>query len=267
MHCADGVNENSAMMMRLWLIGALAFGSVAFAQDTMAVSRAPRFLRLVYVYDSLTQEPIAGAEIRDLVTGNSLQTTSTGNAELVPEFVNADGAMLRIRKLGYAPVSLYVDPLVSTPFGVALSRAVVDLPTVVTRANFQMTKDAGTRAGFETRCASGQPTCLRGDSIAQYPSRGLGDFIRFVPGVHDKLGRMHSAGPALCMPTFYVDGGLWKSPPLPNPLLGPDTVPPSPFTPLNVAGIEVYPSGQPRPPRFDRGDPSCGVIVIWTKED
>lgn len=250
----------------------LLIGASASAQDSSAAAPA-HFLRVVYVYDSLTQQPIEGAEMKDLVTGNSLMTTRTGNAELVPEFVKASGAMLRIRKLGYAPVSLFVDPLVPSPFGVALSRAIVELPTVVTRANFQMSKDAGTRGGFELRCASGQPTCLRGDSIAQYPSRGLGDFIRFAPGVHDKTGKMHSTGAELCSPTFYVDGGLWKSPPLPNPLLGPmDIQPrgfnePSPFNPLNVKGIEVYPSGQVRPPRFDGGDPSCGAIVIWTKED
>jgi hypothetical protein len=241
-------------------------GASARAQDTSAAAPA-HFLRVVYVYDSLTQQPIAGAEIRDLVTGNSLQTTRTGNAELVPEFVKASGAMLRIRKFGYAPVTLFVDPLVPTAFGVALSRAVVELPTVVTRANFQMARDAGTRAGFETRCASGQPACLRGDSIAQFPSRGLGEFIRMLPGVRNRFGAMASMGGLACAPTFYVDGGLWKSPPLPNPLLGPADTTPSPFTPLNVTGIEVYPSGQARPARFDRGDQSCGAIVIWTKDD
>jgi hypothetical protein len=251
----------------------VAIGVSARAQDTTTAT-PKHFLRVVYVYDSLTQEPIVGAEIKDLLTGNSLETTRTGNAELVPEFVKSTGAMLSVRKLGYAPVSLFVDPLVPTAFGVALSPAVVELPTVVTRANFQMARDVGTRAGFDRRCASGQPTCFRGDSIAQYPSHGLGDFIRFAPGVHNKLGTMWSTGANMCTPTFYVDGGLWKSPPLPNPLLGPlDVQPhgqftePSPFTPLNVQGIEVYPSGQPRPPRFGGGDPSCGAIVIWTKDD
>lgn len=253
-------------------LGVIVIGAPARAQDTTTAT-PKHFLRVVYVYDSLTQQPIEGAEVKDLLTGNSLQTTRTGNAELVPEFVKSTGAMLRVRKLGYAPVSLFVDPLVPTAFGVALSPAVVELPTVVTRANFQMARDVGTRAGFEKRCASGQPTCFRGDSIAQYPLHGLGDFIRVAPGVHDQRGTMWSTGAGICAPAFYVDGGLWKSPPLPNPLLGPlDTQPglfkdPSPFTPLNVQGIEVYPSGQPRPPRFGGGDPACGAIVIWTRDD
>ena len=256
------------MMIRLWLSGALAFGSAAFAQDTSAGSRHPRFLRVLFVYDSSTQAPIAGADVRDLVTGNSVTTSRTGNAGLVPEFVRASGAMLEIRKVGYAPVGpLLVDPLVPTPIAVPMSVAVPQLPTVVARANFQMARDAGTRAGFETRCASGQPTCLRGDSIAAYPSRGLGDFVRMLPGVRNRSGLMTSAFGRGCIPAFYVDGGIWKSPPLPNPLLGPADTGLSPFTPTNVQGIEVYPAGQPRPPRFNGGDSSCGVIVIWTKED
>lgn len=247
--------------MCLGLIGA----SVS-AQDSSAAAPA-HCLRVVYVYDSLTQQPIEDAEIRDLVTGNTVKTSRTGNAGLVPEFVRASGAMLEIRKVGYAPAGpLRVDPLVPTPFAVAMSAAVAQLPTVVTRANFQMSKDAGSRAGFETRCASGQPTCFRGDSISQYPSRGLGEFIRFTPTVHDKAGRMWAAGPGLCLPTFYVDGMVWQSPPLPNPLAGPTDTEPSPFNPLNVKGIEVYPSGQVRPPRFGGGNPSCGAIVICTKE-
>jgi hypothetical protein len=37
-----------------------------------------------------------------------------------------------------------------------------------------------------------------------------------------------------------------------------------PCTPTNVKAVEVYPPEKPRPLRF-QGDPTCGVVVIWTK--
>jgi hypothetical protein len=246
----------------------LACGAVRIqAQDTTATQPPSRFLRVLYVYDSATQAPIVGAKVVDLVTGNSVLSSATGNVGLAPTFVKATGAMLEIRKLGYAPVGpMLVDPLIRTPVGIAMSRAVVQLPTVTTTANYNLNRDAGTRAGYETRCATKLPTCISGDSVANYPSRGLGDFVRFASGVRNASGLMTATLGRACMPTFFVDGMLWPSPPLGNPLAGPGAGDPSPFTTQNIAGIEVYPDGQPRPLRF-QGDklPPCGAIVIWTK--
>jgi hypothetical protein len=237
------------------------------AQDTTAKPPA-RFLRILFVYDSTTEEPIVGAKVVDLVTGNSVLSSVTGNVGLSPTFVKASGAMLEIRKLGYAPVGpMLVDPLVQSPVGIPMSPTAAKLPTVVTTAHYDLNRDAGARAGFESRCATGLPTCIHGDSVAKYPSRGLGDFVRFASGVRSSGGLMAAAMGGTCMPTFFVDGMLWPSPPLGNPLAGPGTANPSPFTTQNITGVEVYPDGQPRPLRF-QGDkiPPCGAIVIWTKQ-
>lgn len=253
-----------ALMSMLCVLSA----SIARAQDT--TDKAPtRFLRVLYLYDSLSQEPIVGAKVVDLVTGNSVVSSATGNVGLAPTFVKASGAMLEIRKLGYAPVGpMLVDPTIASPVGIPMSHAVVELPTMTTTAHYDLNRDAGTRSGFDTRCATTLPTCFRGDSIGAYPSRGLGDFVRFASGIRRKDGLMVGPTGGTCMPTFFVDGMLWPSPPMANPLGGPGGRDPSPFTTQNVRGVEVYLADQPRPLRF-QGDkvPPCGAIVIWTKDN
>jgi hypothetical protein len=70
--------------------------------------------------------------------------------------------------------------------------------------------------------------------------------------------------PAYCEPSIFVDG-FWWNPHVTSPIdMQPDTPPAAPFTPANVKGVEVYPTGAARPLRFE-GDPLCGAVVIWTK--
>ena len=47
-------------------------------------------------------------------------------------------------------------------------------------------------------------------------------------------------------------------------LLNTGSPPTAPYIASNVKGVEVYPTGRPRPQRFE-GDPHCGAIVVWTK--
>jgi hypothetical protein len=71
--------------------------------------------------------------------------------------------------------------------------------------------------------------------------------------------------PAYCLPTFFVDGHEW-SPTMGPPVdLTPGRAAEGPYTPTNVKAVEIYPPERARPLRFT-GDPTCGAIVIWTKQ-
>jgi hypothetical protein len=85
------------------------------AQDKpkQAPTRPPR---LLYVVDAVTLAPIAGAEVRDLMTRNTMKTSDAGMIGLlVPGFVKATGALIQVRKAGYrSSDQMLVDPMVDT---------------------------------------------------------------------------------------------------------------------------------------------------------
>jgi len=99
--------------------------AAAVTDTTLLVATSPR---IVGVYDERTGIPIEGARITDLVGGASALTTRTGTVALA--FVDTNGTMLKIDRIGYVPLVLAVtnrpaDPpltLTLTPRGAASPR-------------------------------------------------------------------------------------------------------------------------------------------------
>jgi hypothetical protein len=252
-----------------WLAPALHAQSSAPA----GAAAKPGRPRIVLVVDAETQEPIAGAEVTDLLTRNSMQTSNDGAVGLfVPDFVKADGAILRIRKLGYQPVGgLSLDPTVDSTVVVPLQRVVEKLPTVTTTATYRVDRDAGQRDGLAQRCQAVHATCITDEQLADRPADPLSVFVQrsgATAAGDDPEPKMHSTTGGMCKPTYYVDGFLWQGrfsePPSTrgkNPRPSIDGA----FRPGDVQTIEVYTATQARPMRFSGGDPSCGAIVVWTK--
>src|SRR5215467_12679729 len=88
--------------------------------------------RLLGLFDQAPGEPIEGAEVFDVSTGWSAKTTATGTVSLV--FLPDGGDLVRIRKVGYAPVftKITISPKDTAPITMLLAR-VAELPAVVTR--------------------------------------------------------------------------------------------------------------------------------------
>lgn len=240
---------------------ALCFSTALGAQD------APTFRRLVGVFDAVTQWPIAGAEVTDRLTGNSMTTSATGHVALVPGFVRSTGAWLTVRKVGYAPVGpLILDPTVDTTVNVMMQQA-VSLPTVTTTEHYSLSKDEGRRGGFESRCQSKLVSCVRDSAFAANPAKKLADFLTQTGAVRLKCERsgcdvkMHTATVGECVP-FYFINGISYTPHGRGPIveqIGAD------FPTVDLEAAEVYRSEQPKPLRFEGGIPPCGSIVLWTK--
>jgi len=222
--------------------------------------------RVLGVFDQTTGDPIVGAEVTDLLTGDHALTTPTGTVSLW--FLRAKGTMVEVRKIGYEPWKAVVDPNDSIPMTVLLQR-VAKLPTVHSTAKLNIAADEGVRGGFDRRCDAPNVSCVREDVIDSHPANTLGDLLVRAPGiVPGRELRMHSNGTGLCRPTYYIDGFKWTVPG--SPIDQPGDVPggsgryPPPFNVSNVEMVEVYPPYAQRPLRF-AGDASCGVIAIWTK--
>jgi outer membrane receptor for ferrienterochelin and colicin len=149
----------------------------------------------------------------------------------------------------------------------------------VTTEKYCIDRDAGTWEEFARRCQSMSVTCIRSSDLEKNPAANLADFLIHASGVtiggcgggatrNQQCGkiamRSTTIPPSYCQPTFFVDGFEWNARNAAPSDLTPGTPPQAPFTPNNVKAVEVYSSERNRPLRFE-GDPTCGVVVIWTK--
>lgn len=106
-------------------------------------------LRLLGLFDQTTGEPIEGAEIFDVGSGWSAKTTATGTVSLV--FLPDGGGLVRIRKVGYAPLftKIAISPADTAPITLLLAQ-VTELPAVITKDSARHFV-SGNLNGFEER--------------------------------------------------------------------------------------------------------------------
>ena len=227
-----------------------------------------KFVRLLEVYDPDTQEPIAGVQVLDKLTGNTMTTSATGHVALVPEFVKATGALLEFRKVGFAPLGpILVDPLSDTTLLVPLRKAVTTLPAVVSTDRYNLDLDDGSRGGFERRCAVHNVSCLRDSTLAANPSRVVSEELQLGKAgvvrqcVSNPRRTTCSVSIDGCIPRILIDGfdapiGMRTWAEIDRSL-----------SPAQLEGIEIYPPGMV-PMRYfqgvGNGRPPCAVL-IWTK--
>ena len=249
-------------------------------------------LRLIGVLDAKTGDWINRATVRDTL-GTETQTTRYGVATLNVLTPIAGFYLLEIRKEGYTPrrVRLRADTtyqimftLEPNPLGEA-----TQLPAVVTTAAKQLQADAGQLSGFVERCQIVSVQCLGRADLDKRPTGNLDAVLAMKTGLHrdcrgkpqrtrvgmrddnppfddDLTGclvqmRAASPPPTYCTPTYFVDGYEWF--PFGGPAQGQiDKY----YPPQRIAGIEVYLTNEPIPPRFSTSFfTGCGAVVIWTR--
>lgn len=268
---------------RLALAAALATMSPMSAKAQTDTGRTEP-LRLIGVLDAKTGDWINRATVRDTL-GTETQTTRYGVATLNVLTPIAGFYLLEIRKEGYMPrrVRLRADTsyqimftLEPNPLGAA-----TELPAVVTTAARQLQTDAGERAGFFHRCQITSVQCVGPAELDKNPTANLDRMLAMKTGLHrdcrqrpanknafstDLFGclvQMRSASPppTYCAPTYFIDGFEWF------PFGGPAQAQVDAYyPPKRIAGIEVYLTNEPLPPRFSTSFfTGCGAIVIWTR--
>jgi hypothetical protein len=219
----------------------------------------------------LAGNPVAGSDIV-LVKAGDTTAVAAGTSDVTGRhnFVLTPGATrfrLEVRKLGFLPTTRLlvmsgVDT-VNVEVHLAPVASIQVLPTVEARDQFQLNADPGLREGIRARCAAPLVACVPDSLIADSPHASLrrlldGNSI-VIRGQDDPLHPEAPRVPGIkhpeCSPDIYVNGFRWG-------LAWKDLY--DAYKGFAIQAIEVYRAGAPRPGRFV-GDPTCGVIVIWTK--
>src|SRR6185437_6881854 len=107
---------------------ALVVGTHAGALHAQLPDTARRALahgRLLGVYDEATGDPIVGADVIDVLTGDHTLTSATGTVSLW--FLRPKGSVVQVRKVGYEPWQSVVSPADTVPLTVVLKHAVAEL--------------------------------------------------------------------------------------------------------------------------------------------
>lgn len=240
---------------------------VASAQSHRSASYRARVLG---VFDEVTGAPIENAEVFDLTTGTTALATRTGTVSLA--FLPDGGSLVRIRKLGYAPiiVPIAIAPEDTVPITMTMT-PVAELPAVVTRDTARRYISPGLR-GFEDRRRLGITGYFIDDTtLRKEEYRTLGNVLRSsMPSVAIREGpfsAMYLTGSMRCgsggPPQVYLDGV-----PVHGEIVrgreGPFNL--NSINISDIAGIEFYPTTDDMPIEFNHTPTSCGALMLWTRE-
>ena len=271
---ACGVCAKSRMpgRPRLDALGRLTvFMSRIFAAVLVAASLSalPRHIRAqdlpagaisISVRDSLGRS-ISGAELT--VDGTGVRGVTDERGELRFSAVRGGPATIKVRRLGFQPVSVdvMVDQRVPAASIITLLAIPQRLAPIVVKggANYN-----GRMAGFYQRRDLGIGHFVSREKLEHDNPSQLSDVFRRLPGVHVTSTRFirnairFRGNGTNCWPLVWLDGA-----PLPTAEFDIDFL-----TPNSIEGIEVYSGISQIPPQFmgSRGLGSCGVIVVWSRE-
>jgi hypothetical protein len=219
--------------------------------------------RLVGVFDARTGQAIEGAEVRDLKSNLSALTSTTGTVRLT--FLPEGGGLVRIRKIGYAPLAefILISAADTVPVTLVLTPTPTLLPAVETRDSARHYSDPNLRA-FEERRKEGYGHFFTEDELRKYDNHDMPDLIGHLPGVKitctNRSPRRciaslnHSSGATCRSLVVYVDG---MRVPDGNLML---------LRIADYAGIEEYDGAATLPPQFAVTGNGCGTLLLWSRE-
>jgi hypothetical protein len=233
--------------------------------------------RLLGLFDQTTGQPIEGAEVFDVSTGWSAKTTATGTVSLV--FLPDGGGLVRIRKVGYAPVFVRVaiSPKDTAPITLLVSR-LTELPAVVTHDTVRRNISGNLNAFDERARLKITGYFITDTLLRKSENRTLANLIRSqFPNALIREGafsQAYLAGGRPCTgppPEVFVDGVPMNLPGTGSGGRGGMRIPAQQFN-LNsiqvsdLQGAEYYPSGSSVPAEFTSERTGCGALMLWTRE-
>lgn len=270
---------------------AIVMAALAFMAPSRAWPQAPAkpaFLgRIVGVYDDLSGNPLDSVEIRDMITGSFAYTTSTGTLSLF--FVDTAGSLLRIRKFGYTPITMFVGNSAGLPpLTITLEPLAQRLPAVVTTDTARHYLSP-TLNGFEQRRKTGMGYFIAETQLRKEENRPLANVLRghiatldiedvVIGGQRLTVAISHRAQNAsLCQVDIYLDGVLLTSNRGGGTLailgsrrsggtaLQQGYVDLSQFLVSDLGGVEFHNVGD-MPAEFAHTGGGCGALYLWTRE-
>lgn len=243
---------------------ALAAASSADAQDRRTVSGT--------VTDS-GGRPIPYVNIDG---GPKYRTLTNASGEFTFSLPSKEGLDVAVRRIGFLPGKIRVEPGGDTTINVSLQQLAVLLTTQVVRAQ-QQVRALETR-GFYGRMLEQERGSLVGEFVTpeeiemRNPQR-VTQLLEQRRGIRvERMGRcqviatcFRVMGQGSCPATVYLDGQRLNS-------LGAASNDPSQAPAIDelipvtgVSAIEVYPRGSSAPPRYQSLGGTCAIVLIWTK--
>lgn len=260
------------MITRSCALSSLASAVIAMLVATPPLARAQSASSgtlAVHVSSAETGRPVAGAVLR-LRHGLSVTgtTDSAGLAVLrdVPAGVT-DEVDVRHPAFVAASASVLVEPGAVRAIEVRLRSIAVRLDTVVATA-----AHASNVPGFDDRRRTGHGYYVTRDDIERERPTVTTDLLRHVPGIRlfpvsggYRVRSTRGASSRDCPLSLYLNGlpmtneisRFGSSAGIPASVL-------DGITPQTIEALEIYGVSEV-PPQFNRGDSSCGVILIWTR--
>jgi hypothetical protein len=208
--------------------------------------------------------------------GPRYRTLSNGSGEFTLKVPSKEGLDIAIRRIGFLPGKIRVEPGSDTTINVSLQPLAVLLSTQVVRAQ-QQVRVLETR-GFYSRMLDQERGSLVGEFVTpeeiemRSPQR-VTQLLEQRRGIQvRRMGRCQVIatcyrvmGQGGCAATVYLDGQRLNS-------LGTAAADPSGAPAIDelipvtgVSAIEVYPRGSSAPPRYQSLAGTCAIVLIWTK--
>ncbi|MEP6495864.1 MAG: hypothetical protein ABJF01_24505 [bacterium] len=253
---------NARIFIRLlataWIV-TLADRARLGAQAPAAQPPLPAYRhRVLGVFDEQSGDPVEGVEITDILSKLTALTTKTGTVSLV--FLPDGGAMVRIRKVGYQPITMPVaiSAIDTVPVTIMLSAAVTSLPAVVSRESAPVYRSPKLRE-FEARRKLGFGHFIPEADLRKFDNGPMQNALRGIPGMMVACNRgscvaMGSRALNKCPVGVYIDGTLSVERDLTR------------FNVNDYAGVEFYAGGPSLPIEYTTGKSACGALLLWTRE-
>lgn len=273
----------------IWAIISALAPTVARSQAPAGapVAASPKYIgRLVGVFDESTGDPIDSVEIRDMVTGTFTYTTRTGTVAL--SFVDTAGSLIRIRKLGYTPIMMFIGNTPGLPpVTLTLTRTAQRLPAVVTRDSARHYLSPALSA-FEDRRKTGMGYFVPEAQLRKEDTRPLANILRsHVPtlAIQDvivgsqrvTIAASRRANGGACPVDVFLDGvpltsntqggtpAMLGSRRSGSTALQQGYVDLTQFAATDLAGIEFH-NVSDMPAEFTHTGSGCGALYLWTRE-
>lgn len=257
MRVPEGGFANSSTLRRASLALAIA-AALQPASVSAQLEQNQSSIVVAFVTDT-AGKPLEGADVQ--VIGTSLRGSTDGSGRVALLAVPAGKAVLRVRHLGFAELTI---PISVTPGTLADGRyklkPLTDLKKVVVRAS-ELKPERYAKTGrfddFYRRRAAGNGTFLTREDIDNRQAQKPEDLLRMVTGIRIRYRGMTPFVQFLrCeQVNVYIDGNRshdgfrdYAS-----------------LSPLDIEAIEVYHGIATVPPEFSPEPNDCAAIVVWTR--
>src|SRR6266550_3584500 len=221
-----------------------------------AQTQSPARYEVVGIVIDEEKAPVPSAELALMRQGSQERVVRTGaDGRFSFPNVRPGPVALTVRRMGYKAKIVNVDMSaagVATPVEVELEEIASDIASVIVEGSKGHLQEF-----YEHKANSNFAKFFERKDIERRNPIYLSELLRTVAGA--SLYASERTGNRVllrdCKPMVWVDG-----------MRAPGAELDEVARPIDVAGLEVYPSSAGLPPQYqDRNNRMCGAIMIWTK--